>query len=155
MITDSPEEIARLADLVKKRDELLEDQRQLVALHATIQRDDGQWTLDSMIQLVQGLPKHLRDLLRDCKSGAPEGPSSIFEDALGRLSKQLETKEVAGSQAAHQHALHRIKKYKQRLRKAKELTEQCQVYETADPDPIVAPPITKPAPIKRRKTNAK
>ena len=150
LITDSPEEIARLANLVKKRDELLEDQRQLVALRATIQRDDGQWTLDSTIQLVQGLPKHLRDLLRDCKSETPEGPSSILEDALGRLSEQLERKEVAGSQAAHQHALHRIKKYKQRLRKAKALTEKCEVYEPPDPDPIVAPPITKPAGITKR-----
>ena len=137
--------------MVKKRDELLEDQRQLVAFHAAIQGtdDNGQLTIESAIQFVQALPKHLRHLLRDCWQ------SSSLEDVFGRLSEQLETKEVAGSQAAHQHALRRIKKYKQRLRKAKALTEKCTVYEPQDPDPIVAPPITKPAPIKRRKTNAK
>ena len=124
LITDSPEEIARLANLVKKRDELLKDQRQLVAFHAAIQGtdDDGPLTVESAIQIIQA---------------------------------DLETKQIAGSQEAYQRALHRIKKYKQRLRKAKQLTEKCEVYETADPDPIVSPQITQPAPKKTRKTLAK
>ena len=101
-----------------------------------------------------GLPKHLRDLLQDCGGEVPEGQDSV-QVALGRLSEQLQTNEVNSAPRNYQRSLHRIKKHKQKLRNAKQLTEQCEVYETADPGPIIAPAITPSAPMKRQKTIAK
>ena len=115
-----------------------------MAFHSAIKCNDGQWDFDSVLQLVQGLPSCVRDLLQDCD---PEEP---FQESLGRLQDAIGS--LDGSQQAYQQALHKVKKYKQRLRKAKKLTKICEVYEEADPDPIVAPEITEPAPVTRRKT---
>jgi len=150
LLTDSPDEMVRLASLVKKREELLEDEMKLMLFHEKIhQLEDGQVTAESIDQLVEELPKHLRDLLQDCGDEVPEGQDSV-QVALGRLSEQKN--EFDSAQKKYQKSLNRLKKYKLRLRKAKGLTEICEVYEKADPHPIEAPAITPSAPRKRRRT---
>ena len=129
---------------------LLQDQRELVAFHALIVRGEGGWNSDdNMVQLVQGLSERVRSLLA---KGAEAEPEGITGAALDIVSSQLNSEELASIPSSGRElrkfiGTKALKKYKAKLRKAKanDYTDKCEVYETACPDPIVAPEITKPA----------
>ena len=150
--TKSTEELTRLANLVKSREMLLQDQRELVAFHASIVRGDGEWNSDNMGKLVQWLSERVRSLLvKGAEASEPQGMSTT-EAAQDIVSSQLNSEELAsipssGRELGKFLGTKALKKYKAKLRKAKakDYTDKCEVYETACPDPIVAPEITEPA----------
>ena len=140
--TKSPEEMSRLANLINTREMLLQDQRELVAFHETIVRAEDEWNAETMAQLVQGASQRVRTLLAKAEG--------ITEAALDTVSSQLNSEDLADIPSQTKRSKKRLKKYKQKLRRAKadHYTDKCEVYETACPDPyvaILAPEITTPA----------
>ena len=137
--TKSPEEMSRLANLIQKREMLLQDQRELVAFHETIVSAEDEWDAETMGQLVQGASQRVRTLLAKAEG--------ITDAALDTVSSQLNSEDLADVPSQLKRSNRQLKKYKSKLRKAKaeEYTEMCDVYEAPCPDPILAPEITKPA----------
>ena len=137
--TKSPEEMSRLANLIKTREMLLQDQRELVAFHDSIERAEHEWNAETIAQLVQGASQRVRTLLAKAEG--------ITEAALDTVSSQLNSEDLADIPSQTKQSNKQLKKYKQKLRKAKadHYTDMCEAYEAACPDPIVAPKITKPA----------
>ena len=85
-----------------------------------------------MGQLVQGASQRVRTLLAKAEG--------ITEAALDTVSSQLNSEDLADIPSQTKRSKKRLKKYKQKLRKAKadHYTDKCEVYETACPDPYVA-----------------
>jgi len=120
-----------------------------VAFHASIVRGEGEWNSDNMVQLIQGLSERVRSLV--VKGAEAEGKSTT-EAARDIVSSQLNSEELASIPSSGRElrkflGTKALKKYKAKLRKAKadDYTDKCEVYETACPDPIVAPEITPQA----------
>ena len=137
--TKSPEEMSRLANVINTREMLLQDQSELVAFHLSIERAEHEWNAETMAQLVQGASQRVRTLLAKA-----EGNTAA---ALDTVSSQLNSKDLADIPSQTKQCKKQLKKYKQKLRKAKadHYTDMCEVYEAACRDPILAPQITKPA----------
>ena len=139
----------RLAQMVKMRERLLQDQRELVAFHVLLVHDSGEWDSENMAELVRGLSARVRSLL--LQSMEAEGTGCIAT-ALDNLAVQLNSEELASIHASGRRlrqflGTKALKKYEAKLRKAKAevYTDTCEVYETACLDPIVAPAIVTPA----------
>ena len=144
--TKSPEEMIRLANLVKTRDMLFQDQRELVAFHESILRSDGEWDSDSMGQLAQGLSERVRSLVvKGSEADEWNITEAQLQSAEAREQRDLASIPSSGRELRKFLGLNALKKYKAKLRIAKADTEMCEVYEKACPDPMVAPEITKPA----------
>ena len=95
--------------------------------------------VETMAQLVQGASQRVRTLLAKAEG--------ITEAALDTVSSQLNSEDLADIPSQTKQSNQQLKKYKQKLRKAKadHYTDKCEVYEAACPDPILAPEITEPA----------
>ena len=137
--TKSPEEMSRLANLIQKREMLLQDQRELVAFHESIVRAEHEWDAEAMAQLVQGASQRVRTLLAKAEG--------ITAAALDDVSSQLDSEYLADFLQTKRSKKLQLKNYKRKLRQAKadHYTNMCEVYEAACPDPILTPEITEPA----------
>ena len=140
LLTKSPEEMSRLANLIQTREMLLQDQRELLAFHESIVGAEDELDAEAMGQLVRGASQRVRTLLAKA--------DGITEAALDTVSTLLNSEDLADIDAQTKQTRKQLKKYKQKLRKAKadHYTDKCEVYEAACPDPIVAPQITEQAP---------
>ena len=136
--TKSPEEMSRLANLIHTREMLLQDQRELMAFHESIFSAEHEWDAETMGQLVQGASQRVRTLLAKAEG--------ITEAALDDVSSQLNSEDLADIPSQTRRTSKQLKKYKQKLRRAKasHYTDKCEVYEAACPDPYEAPEITEP-----------
>ena len=131
--------MSRLAKLIQTREMLLQDQRELVAFHETIVGADDELDPETMGLLVQGASQRVRTLLAKA--------DGITEAALDDVSSQLNSEDLADIPSQTRRTSKQLKKYKQKLRRAKasHYTDLCEVYEAACPDPYLAPEITEPA----------
>jgi hypothetical protein len=158
--TKSLEEMTRLAHLVKTREELLQDQKDIVAFHTSLLRGEGDWNAAAMSELVHRQSERVNSLLREAKEASEadaEGMSTAetardLSTAMDIVSSRLKSEDLAsipssGRQLASFMGEKLLKKYKSKLRFAKvsAYTEKCETYEWACSDPFVASEITESA----------
>ena len=149
--TKSPEELDCLLKLVKRRDALLEDQRELQKFVKEIlfDEDRDRRNPDRINELSQSLTGRVKTLLRTAMlEGA--GRKTSPEAAQDILSFELESEELAhipvsGKGLRVFTGSHALKHYRQKLQKAKDDTKECFFYEKPCPDPLTAPKKTEPA----------
>ena len=144
LITRSPEHMTMMKRLFDRREQLLQDQAEIVAFHNDIATMDGPCTAEYMCQLLEGLSERVRALVVRCTMGSPEDINAT-QAAIDATSEALNSPELAqlptGRRRGTVTGTNAIKKYKRVLRAAKhpDLCEKQEVYEWACPTPILAP----------------
>jgi len=135
--TMQPDEMRRLNDLVKKRDTLLQDQKELNDFHQRLLRSDGEWNADNMNTHVQKLSKSARSRLVEAK-GEDRTLASLDSISSDLNSDEFARIPLSGRALRAYMGKKLLKKYQSRYKKAKQpnYTQKDNVYEVGVPDPV-------------------